>query len=463
MKFFRNIKSLSAILLFIFFSVNIANNIGRWNRNKILQWDVCGYHNYLPAVFIYHDLVHFKYYDDIDNKYSPTGQDTKRYALLRVDKTNKTCNQYPIGVAIFQAPFFLIAHCYTLLSDKYLPDGYSSPYQLATLLCSIFYVFLGLLILRKFLLNYFYDSVVMLTMLIICFGTNLFNYTSIEPGLSHPYLFFLYCSILYLTNSWYQQVTIKSTVLLGICIGLCAIVRPLDVLVFLIPLFWSKSMKYDSLTKLEYLKKYKYHILLIIFCTFVTVLPQMFYWKYVTGNWIYYSYSKLDYFEFDRFRVFHGLFSYRKGWFVYSPLLLLGFFGIFLAYRNLKYRFYVLPFWLFFIPMIYLVFSWHNWFYGWGFGCRALMQTISILAFPICICIEALLNKRIITKVISLIIISSFVFFSMFQTWQYDHGILHGILINKKYYWRVFGKTEVNADDLKIIEESQLSDDKNDW
>jgi NADH:ubiquinone oxidoreductase subunit 3 (subunit A) len=38
---------------------------------------------------------------------------------------------------------------------------------------------------------------------------------------------------------------------------------------------------------------------------------------------------------------------------------------------------------IFFVPMIYFVFAWHCWFYGWSFGCRALLQTMPLLALPL--------------------------------------------------------------------------------
>lgn len=450
--------SFISIILFTFFAFNVANNIGKWRQNQIFSWDACGYHNYLPALFIYQDIEKYEYYDKIDSIYKPTGNDIKRYALLSVEKNKNICNQYPIGVSIFQSISFFIAHQFANNTKIFPSDGYSSPYQHAVLINSILFVIFGLIILRNFLVLYFTEFNTMIVIAIIGFGTNLFNYTAIEPGLSHPYLFFLYASVLSLTNKWYSNARLSTSILLGICIGSCAILRPLDILIFLVPLLWVKFKSDKNEMKFDYLKRNYKYIIVIIVSTFIATLPQLIYWKYITGDWIYYSYSKVDYFEFNRFRLFHGLFGFRRGWFIYTPFAFIGFMGMYFIYFSKKYRFYFLPFFAFFIPMVYLVFSWHNWFYGWGYSCRALVQTLPLLAIPLSLIVERVLESNIFIRILSLVILFFLIALNNFQTWQYNHGILHGTSMNLKYYKSIFLKTETSEKELKILKEQEQHD-----
>ncbi len=454
----RSYLSIIYLVLFAFLTLNIASNLGKWERNQIFHYDVCGYHNYLPALFIYHDLAHFRYIDSIETKY--TIADQKRYALYDIPKTGKVCNQYPVGVAIFQAPFFLIAHALCQRDGKFPADGYSAPYQHTTFISTWFYVILGLFFLRKFLVAYFNDMIVLLALIICTIGTNLYIYTVQEPGLSHPYLFFLYACILYLTNRLYRKPSWMHAILLGICLGLCAITRPLDVLIFLIPLFWTTPGT-SALSKLSFLLEHKYKLLALLLFALLTVLPQLVYWKEMTGEWLYYSYSEKDYFQFKQFNIIKGLFSYRKGWFLYSPLLILGFIGALLMSRSKDFKFYFWPFWLFFVPMIFLVFSWHMWTYGWSFSCRALMETIPLLAFPIAFVLSKLSSLKLKYIVPAGIITIFLLALSAFQIWQYEQNILQGDAMSKKSYWAIFGKTSINGSELdSLIKEQRVIDQK---
>jgi hypothetical protein len=134
--------------------------------------------------------------DSINAKYKPAGEDYPRYGLFKIKKTGRYCNQYSMGVAIFQMPLFLIAHAWAVFTKQDLADGYSSPYQHATVISTLLFVVMGLVLLTKFLLNYFNQLTVFATILLIDLGTNLFNYSTSDSGFSQSYLFFAYSAVL---------------------------------------------------------------------------------------------------------------------------------------------------------------------------------------------------------------------------------------------------------------------------
>jgi hypothetical protein len=366
--------------------------------------------------------------------------------------SSRLCNQYPVGVSIFQLPGFLIAHAWTVWSGKHFADGYSKPYQQATAYSTLLFGFLGLIFLFLLIRRYFSENISLLTVLLIAGGTNITNYWIIETGYSHVYLFFLYAVMLYITDSWFRTPRWHLAALIGLVIGLATITRPVDIFICLIPVLWIFSVR----DKWEFIQTHRKHIMFLLLSAFVMTWPQLIYWKYVTGYWFYYSYSGVDYFEFDRFRLIHGLISFRKGWFVYTPLALIAFIGIFHFRLQGNLLFYKRVFWFYFIPVLYLVFSWHNWFYGWSYGCRALIQTLPLLAIPLANLLQKMVSFNLLKK-FSVSVILVFIFFlNIFQNDQYNRGIIHGASMNETLYWSVFLKNErpPNFDQvLKLQEE----------
>lgn len=457
---FRRLTPYVSVLLFSILSGYVLFSYSKWKTTQVLAWDVYGYYNYLPALFIYQDALQFNYLENIEDTYHPTGgSNVAHYGLHPVAKTGYLCNQYPIGVAIFEMPLFFIAHAWATLTKQDVADGYSSPYQHAVALSTWLAAILGLIYLTSFLKHYFSPWIVSITVILLSFGTNFFQYAILDCGLSHIYLFLLYAAILYYTQQWYIQANYKQAILIGLCIGLAIIVRPIDLLICLIPLCWRPKEGH----KIDYLKQHWKQVLLIVIVTFIATMPQLIYWKIVTHQWIYYSYSDMDHFIFDRFRVIHGLFSYRKGWFVYTPIALVGMIGFWSIPKSSPYYFYRRLGMIFFLPMLYLVFSWNNWFYGWSFGCRALIQTLPLLALPLGFMLQYVHKTKSLQQVTMALGLTFLVFLNLFQTWQYNHGLIDGTLMNETSYWKTFLQTKHNPNVDKCYARQNQIDYEQGW
>lgn len=455
---FHIMRSGLLIILFGLTTFFIINNREAWKEGRVLNWDKAGYYTYLPAAFIYHDIIGSGFYPAISEKYNTTG-DMRWYGLYEYPG-NKRLNKYSIGVSIFEMPFFLITHAYVTLTKQYPADGYSPPYQLSVALSTIFWAVIGLFILRAFLLKYYSDTVIFYTLLCVAFGTNLYCYTAFDQGMAHAYSFFLFACVMYLTQKTYTDYKRKHFILLGFVLGLVTIVRPTDIIVAIFPLLWGV---YNILTLKERFVFFAHRIadILIALIPFCLVLfIQMYYWYAVTGHWVTFSYQG-EGFNFSHPRIIEGLFSYRKGWFIYTPLAITIFAGLFIIWK--KNKEYALSFLLFFALMIYIVFSWRNWYYGGGFGSRPMIETFAPGAFLMAALVAYVLktgNK--IIKVTFFIITSFFVLLNLFQTYQYSIGIIHYDKMTERYYWRVFGKTQVTDDDRKLLMSDEEFWKKND-
>ncbi len=188
--------------------------------------------------------------------------------------------------------------------------------------------------------------------------------------------------------------------------------------------------------------------LLALLVFFTVAFVQFAYWRYVTGHWLVYSY-KDEGFDFLHPKILNGLFSYRKGWFIYTPMSVVALVGLFYLWKKDKRSVPALM--VYFLVATYLIFSWREWWYGGSFGCRALIESLAFLALPIAAMTEHFLTavgklRRTLYFGIILLVVS----LNIFQTYQYSMGLIHWCDMTKDYYWRVFGKTDFDRNENKI-------------
>jgi hypothetical protein len=443
----RFILAFAALCMCIIFS-----RISVW-KDHLFTYDKAGYHIFLPATIIYHDLNHLSFYPAIEQQYHPSGND-KWYAIHAMPNGNKL-NKYALGTAVLETPFFLAAHLYCNITGSYPADGYNLPYQLAAFLSNLAWCIIGLVILRTVLRRYFGDWTTFVTLVCITLGTNLFYQTTYDIG-SHVYSFALIAAVLYFTDNWYRRYSIEDACMLGLALGFVIITRPVNILVAIIPLLWNIHNIAGLKHRLQ-LFKAKYVQLLTAFVLFLGIaLIQMAYWKYITGSWIYFSY-KGEGFNFAKPHVWQGLLSYRKGWLVYTPIAMFIIPGIYFLYK--KHKQLVLPIVVFMAVIIYTVFSWTNWWYGSGFSSRVMIDFYAILALPFAALFSHVnASRHRFARQLIVAVYILLISLNIFQTWQFNKGIIHGDRMTGGYYRRIFGKTQYTSEDLQY-----LMNDKEYW
>jgi hypothetical protein len=435
-----------AISLFLFVSIYIIFNREEYKQNVFCS-DASGYYLYLPAVFIYHDLGNLGFYHEMNKKYSMTGT-SDNYGIFD-QATGRKTNKYAIGTALFELPFFLIAHAFCCNSGNYPPDGYSQPYQIAGLFSYIFWVSFGLFILGNFLKKQYGDTISAITIICIAFGTNLYYYTVFEPGMSHPFGFVAVSGLIYFTDALYRQPKSRYFYMSGFFLGLITITRPVNIVAVIIPVLWQVYNKQSFGERLSFFRLRIKDIAISIVCFLLVSFIQMWYWKYTSGNWIHYSYEG-ESFNFLRPHIMDGLFSYQKGWLIYTPVALVAIIG--LIYMLGKKNKTAPALFLYLCVMVYIVYSWREWWYGGGFSARAMMESLPVLSLPLAFLIQYIYTCRgIIKKVSFTFILSFFIILNLFQTYQYSTGILNCVYMTRAYYWRIFAKTKVTTEDVKLL------------
>lgn len=414
----------------------------------ILSWDVFGYYLYLPALFIHGDLGlrDISWVNQIVDQYQTTSTLYQVTALPNGGWVMK----YSSGMALLNLPAFLLAHLYCLLSG-FKADGFSVPYHMAWAISGLIYTIIGLWMMRKILLTYFEETTTSLVLIILVLGTNYFQLTAFDGYLSHNYLFTIYTFIVWYTIRWHENPQIKYAALLGLFIGLAVLSRPNEMVSVFIPLLWNISTWESVRLKINLFSKKIVHILVAGFFAFCIGAIQLVYWKFTTGSWLFYSYNNAgEGFDFNHPYILQVLFSFRKGWFIYTPIMVFAISGFWFLYRQNKNLF--LPLLTYFLINLYIVSSWTCWWYAGGsYSQRALLSSYVLLILPLGYLIEYLRTKSKKIQFSFFTLISFLLLLNLFQTWQWVHGIIDGTRMSKAYYFAIFGKTQATDADRKLL------------
>ena len=432
------------ILFIALFYLGIDVAYHRWTINApkergVIHWDIISYYAYLPATFIYGDVT-LGFLDDPPEGF--TNDD--KFWSYELENGNRLIVT-SMGMSLLYAPGFFMAHALAPIFGQER-DGYDTIYQLFLVLISLVYVILGFIILKNLLLRHFNTRTTLWTLLAIALGTNLFFYATHEAPMAHASSFFLILLFLWLVDRWYARQTLLNTLLTGALLGFIALVRPTNILVFFILLLYNvKSFPEFGERILLFLKKF--HLVLIMLAGFILVwTPQFLYWHAVTGQFLFYSYGPHggDFF-FGHPHIIENLFSFKKGWFVYTPLLFFAVAGIPLMRSRIKGLFW--PVVVLLVTMVYVQSSWWCWWFGGSFGMRAYVEILGILAFPLAASFDAISTIRrkwLATGLMALAVI--LVFLQQVQTYQYKKNLIHYNGMNSYVYWKSFMRLNWHPD-----------------
>lgn len=421
--------------LFLVFIMLIASDCyyKLWNDlNEIVVDDVVLYYEYLTAAVVYKDL-----------SFSFSNNDPEFFRnKIWTEGTVKgrTVSKMTMGLALLYSPFIIAAH--GLAGPLGYPaDGYSNPYRVALIISSLFYVIAGLFFLSKLLRKYFARGAVAVTILALGLGTNLYFYATIEPAMSHAYSFSLFAIFIYLTDRWVSEPNWRHSIFLGLVGGMIVLVRPSNLIIFMLVPLWqigsfSALKERFKLFAREFTKVFASGLLVAM-----VFLPQVIYWKYSTGSYFHYSYGE-ERFYFNDPAFLSGLFSYRKGWLLYTPIMTFSLFGLIVLYAKCRKMFWAVA--VFTLINMYILWSWWCWWYGGSFGQRALIESYALLSIPLAAATQYLMSGKTAIRSAFMSLVIILVTLNIFQTFQYSIGVIHWDSMTKKSYWDTYVRTKVS-------------------
>lgn len=452
-------KNLWSLAAFFFLAAAVIYGrflLPRWltyDWISIISWDVFGYYLYLPATFIHHDvgLKDFTWMQGILDTYKPTIGFYQAYMGPAGDYVMK----YTMGLAILYAPFFFIAHLLAPVLG-YTADGFSLPYQIAIAMSGLFYTVIGLWFFRKALLRYLSDRITALVMGIIVLGTNYFELTAYDGAMSHNYLFFLYALLFWFSVRWNEKPAWGYAAGLGLVIGMMALIRPTEIIAVVVPVFWGVYDKESLRRKWQMLRKHFVMVILAGFLLCMTGFVQLIYWKLHAGKWIYYSYE-----DGEKIRLFapyfmRVMFSFKKGWLVYTPLMAFALLGFIVQFRRSRESF--TPVFLFTFLNLMIICGWTTWWFGGSLGQRSMMQSYALLALPMGFFLKWVSERNRVIRVLFVLVFGFGIFLNLFQTWQYMNFIIHPSRMTKSYYQAIFFKTHTDPADMRMLEPEKTNE-----
>jgi hypothetical protein len=415
-----------------------------WHKDKvtIISSDSAGYYLYLPATLVHHDLLQLRFRDEMVAKYHPTPR------FEHADRDSVSQNfvlKYSSGLALQELPFFLVAHALAQPLG-YPADGYSQPYQWAILLASLLVAIVSLALVRRALRPRFGEWPTALTLLILVLGTNYLPYSAGQGAMTHNWLLGWYAVLLLLTPSFYHRPTLGKALGIGATVGLMTLTRPTEILAVLLPLLWGLHLsRAAGQQRLIFWQQHWKLLLAAVVAGAALVSIQLFYWHYATGSWIYYSYGE-EGFDWLKPHLWEGVFSFRSGWLLYSPMLLTALVGYAALRRQQPDAFW--PMLVYLLLFLYVTFAWQQWTYGGALGQRAMVQSYAVLAWPMAAGLRWVLARPRWAAAYGVLAVVG-CYYSM---WLIFCGLVYPGDMTRSYLWRILFRYQVPSETRLLLD-----------
>ncbi|MBK8340367.1 MAG: hypothetical protein IPK99_10440 [Flavobacteriales bacterium] len=330
-----------------------------------LRADAAGYYIYLPGL-LHHGMRAAAVKDSVV-ELAGNG-----YSLDR--ERDRIVTKYTYGTALLMAPFFLAAELVEGFGNS---DGWSRTHHQAMEVAGLFYWTIALVLLALALRRWqpTGNGVALLVLGCVAFGTNTFYYAYRYPAFSHVYSFFLVALSFYAIHADGRAPMRRAMRWLFIVANaLIVVVRPIDGLAVLAlyALLWVARPGLLLSWRLYGAQA----VLGVLFAG-----PQLLYWKFVHGSWLFYSYGEEGFTHWAEPKWMEVLFSPHNGTLPYAPAFLLLPFGIAVLFVRARATAWTLSLLLLFV--VYSCAAWHAFHFGCAFGMRPLVQYTPFLAIAL--------------------------------------------------------------------------------
>ena len=407
------------IFIFLFAGLFFIS-LNRHSRHPIFTYhsqifaDKAGYHIYFPAYFYY----------DMDAENLPDSIVQKTGTGFRLEN-KKIITKYPIGVAICQAPFSLIAS----LLDSFLGIdnnyGFTENHHLALNWATAIWGTIGLFLLLLSAVHYWNLSHMQSYMLVlgILFLSNLLYYTTRDCGMSHAYSFTVFAGIQYLLLKILHNQNIKNIdfILILILGSLLLVLRPLNSVFVIFPVSYILISKWSNFKKIV-LDVNVWGWLLGFSLASIPVFLQLGYNYYAYGKPIADGYAGESFSNFGNLDLMKFWFSPNNGVLLHSPILLLVFLAVIKQWRNNRI---IALYLVYFLVISFTYAGWWSPELGCGFGHRGFTEHLAFFALPISFILKSNSTNKLRIAQIFMLALAVLLFISQFNfdgCWQSDNA-----------------------------------------
>lgn len=353
-------------LLFVFsFTVYIAHTV---ITGQGLYGDGNGYYSYTNTLYFQKNLDFTPIYDYLINFQGRNGIFSRLF-------WDRNTNPFLIGTGLVWIPSLAFISAVNNIFGLHA-SRFDLIYETGPGITGIILMLGGLYFLEQYLLNFFSKKAVLWTVLAVFFTSSVLYYTASEPALSHQPAFFIICFLLWWTYRFKK--TYLNLFILGFISGLLATVRSADI-VLLLPVYYRVKPK---------LKDYEY-----IFPGFIIAfLPQLLCQQFMYGSIFVNPYlnGQIGSWQFNLAHLFQYLFSPMRGLFLWTPILLVGFWGL-IKSGSKVYLLAIFALWL-------VTSSWSAYLSA-GFGQRYSFSAIPFFAYGLAFLFQKFSLRKIISTI----------------------------------------------------------------
>lgn len=344
-------------------------------------------------------------------------------------------------------------------------DGFSGIYHKVPDLSALFYSVIGIFFLYLFLSGYYKQHIVIATLIILFFGTNVYYYAIDNTGMSHIYSFSLFAALAWVTKKMLdvkKENQFKYFIIWSLLFAMTVLVRPTNIIIlpFLFTLdFYSLR---EFWIRVKEFVKVKY-VLVAATAFLIIFLPQFIYWKYVSGSYFFYSYGEYGFSNLTSPKIPELLFSPNNGLFLYNPLYLIVLAAIVVKIVHQRKS---INDWVIlgtFLILIYVFASWFLFYFGCSFGSRNFVEYTVMFALPFGYLLHRSEKWVMLWRLPFVMLICILVFFNLRLIKSYDkcfqggdwefHKFTAYFIKNIKYRMNL----ELTESDILILPEMEFS------
>jgi hypothetical protein len=440
MIWYKYIIAIIAITVSLYFAVT--------NTSGILYGDALGYYSYLPASVIYHKLDRVDDLSDDPNIPTEIASGISRFKeSYSTNEKGHPIIQYSYGLSAMLSPGFLSVYLWDRIQGR-SSNGFEQRYQNAIVFLNVLYLLLGLFFCYRSLSVYYPKVSALGATLIGLLGTNLLWFGFIQHGMAHVPQFMLISAVFYLSTKLRLKWSDSTVLVIALLMGLITIIRPVDIIFGIIPITFileGLNKGFDYRTQLLHRIVIKLPIAILLFI--LPIIPQLLYWKMMTGSYIYDSYSNYH-FHWTEPHILDGLLGAKNGWFMYTPVMLIALVGLFC--KSVPKRIKIIV--LIILPIhIYVTYAWYNYNYINGFGSRPMIHVYPLMLFGI-VSILSQHNTIVRWVNLSLILITSLI------SLNFTYKQLSGKLYSDESTW-AFNKSTFYKNNISYHELFYLNSD----
>ncbi len=349
-------------------------------------WHVCAHPVEFRAdsgpYFVYVRSVIFDRDLDFGNEW-----DKWEYDKGRLTRTGLLRNAQSVGPAVIWSPAYLATHTYLAIDrwltgkERYRLDGYGRPYRRAAALTTVTMVVLGAALLIQVMVPMFGARIAALAVIGTVLASPVLYYAFIVPTMAHGVTFGAAAIFIWAWDRVRRNPSLKTWTILGAALGLVTISRWQGALygLMVLPLA-ARGLATKNLRPVWLAASAGAGLLVFS--------PQLLAWKILYDRWLTIPQGR-GFLSLSSSHLLEPLFSANHGFFNWTPVMFLGFVGLFIGLRRSRLLYGG-------SLLVFVATAWVNgsvpqydWAAGDAFGARRFSLVVPLMALGLGAFLEA--------------------------------------------------------------------------